>query len=131
MNNKRPFPAIGGSSLLVIFSVLTLTIFALLGLSTVQADSRLAEASSQSVTAYYQANLQAHQILAQLRNGELVDNVEISGNSYRYHCPISDTQALFVTVELDGNTFTIQRWQAASTSDWIPDDSLPVWDGTF
>ena len=35
-------PAFGGSSLLVIFAVLCLTVFALLSLSTVQAEKRLA-----------------------------------------------------------------------------------------
>ena len=34
-------PAVGGSSLLVIFAVLCLTVFALLTLSTAAADSRL------------------------------------------------------------------------------------------
>ena len=44
-------PAVGGSSLLVIFSVLCLTVFALLSVSTVQADRRLAEASAEGVQA--------------------------------------------------------------------------------
>ena len=43
-----PIPAVGGSSLLVIFAVLCLTVFALLGLSTVQADIRLADASARA-----------------------------------------------------------------------------------
>lgn len=34
-------PAIGGTSLLVVFAVLCLTVFALLSLTTVQADVRL------------------------------------------------------------------------------------------
>ena len=46
-------PAVGGSSLLVIFSVLCLTVFALLSISTVQADRRLALASAETVKAYY------------------------------------------------------------------------------
>ena len=39
MNKKERFspPAVGGVSLLVVFAVLCLTIFALLGLATVQA----------------------------------------------------------------------------------------------
>ena len=45
-------PAVGGSSLLVIFAVLCLTVFALLGLATVQANSRLSDASAQTVFLY-------------------------------------------------------------------------------
>lgn len=40
MNERQRFspPAVGGSSLLVIFAVLCLTVFAMLSLSTVQAN---------------------------------------------------------------------------------------------
>lgn len=126
-----PIPAVGGSSLLVIFAVLCLTVFALLGLSTVQADIRLADASARAVEAYYQANRQANEILARLRLGEEIPDVTVQGNRYCYQCPISDTQSLFVTVLLDGQNYTILQWQSAGTALWLPDDSLPVWDGTF
>ena len=52
MDEKRfAAPAVGGSSLLVIFAVLCLTVFALLGLSTVRADGRLSDASAKAVSA--------------------------------------------------------------------------------
>ena len=60
-------PAVGGISLLVVFAVLCLTVFALLSLSTVRADARLSEASAQAVADYYAADCQAQEILAQLR----------------------------------------------------------------
>ena len=60
MDEKRfSAPAVGGSSLLVIFAVLCLTVFALLGLSTVQADGRLSGASAEAVSAYYAADCRA------------------------------------------------------------------------
>ena len=68
MNHKHAPPAVGGSSLLVIFSVLCLTVFALLSLSTVQASGRLSSTSAQAVAAYYQADSQAEAILARLRH---------------------------------------------------------------
>ena len=51
MDNKRRFtiPIVGGSSLLVIFAVLCLTVFALLGLSTVQAGERLSQKAARAV----------------------------------------------------------------------------------
>ena len=63
-------PALGGSSLLVVFAVLALTVFALLSLSTVRADVRLGDAAAKAVSDYYTADAQAQEILAQLRNGE-------------------------------------------------------------
>jgi len=126
-----PAPAVGGSTLLVIFAVLCLTVFSLLSLSTVQADIRLADTAAQAVEEYYQANRQAHEILARLRLGEIPDGVTVQGSLFSYQCAISDTQSLFVTVQLEEANYSILRWQAASTADWQPDDTLPVWDGTL
>jgi len=133
MARKHSFsaPAVGGSTLLVIFAVLCLTVFSLLSLSTVQADIRLADTAAQAVEEYYQANRQAHEILARLRLGEIPDGVTAQGDLYCYQCDISDTQSLFVTVQLEEANYSILRWQAASTADWQPDDTLPVWDGTL
>lgn len=72
-------PALGGSSLLVAFAVLALTVFALLSLSTVQADVRLADASAQAVTDYYAADVTAQEVLARLRNGETVEDLKRLG----------------------------------------------------
>lgn len=131
MGKKETFspPVVGGSSLLVIFAVLCLTIFALLALSGAQANERLADAAVQSVSDYYQADCQAEQILAQLRQGDRPQGVQEQDGIYTYSCPISDTQALEIAVELDGSSYHILRWQAVSTAEWQPDDDLAVWDG--
>ena len=131
MANKEstPMPAVGGSSLLVIFAVLCLTIFALLGLSTVQAGGRLSQASADAVQAYYEADVQAEEILARLRCGEVPAGVTVVDNHYTFTLPITETQQLAVDVQLEGTDWTILRWQAVSTVNWVPDDSLPVWGG--
>ena len=129
---KRGFkaPVVGGSSLLVIFAVLCLTVFALLSLSTVQADERLSDKSFAAVAGYYAADCAAEEILAQLRAGEVPEGVTAyEGGLYRYGCPISDTQTLVVEVAVEDADYTIIRWQARSTAEWVADDSLPVWDG--
>ena len=133
MTDKRKlsFPAVGGSSLLVIFAVLCLTVFALLTLSTVQANGRLSERSAQAVLDYYQADTQAEYILAQLRQGTVPEGVTNEGGGrYSYTCSMSDTQALDVQVLVEGTEYTVLRWQAVSTADWEADDSLAVWDGS-
>lgn len=123
-------PVMGGSSMLVMFAVLCLTMFALLGLATAQTSARLSQASADGVNAYYTADTQAEEILARLRAGEIPDVVTIQADHYTYTCPVSDTQALEVEVQLTGaNDYTILRWQVVSTADWTPDDSIPVWDG--
>ena len=122
-------PAVGLSSLLVIFAVLCLTVFTLLSVSTVSAHQRLAQSSRQAITGYYRADSQAEEILAKLRSGEVPQGVTREGNQYTYSCPISDTQTLVVRVEVVGENYQILRWQAISTENWEAEDKLPVWDG--
>ena len=119
MKQKTTFasPVIGASSLLVIFAVLALTVFALLSLSTVKAQQRLQENAQASIVGYYQADYQAETILAQLRSGERPQGVQCSNDIYSYTCPISQTQALEVEVRIQGQTYEILRWQAVSITD--------------
>lgn len=122
-------PVVGGSSLLVIFAVLCLTVFALLGLSTVQADRRLSDASAEAVRAYYAADVQAEKILAQLREGQVPQGVAVNGEFYAYVCPISDTQELQVQLRCSDGTWEVLEWKAVSTASWETDDTITVWDG--
>jgi hypothetical protein len=130
MHEERSMPMVGGSSLLVIFSVLCLTMFALLSMSEVQAYGRLSDKSAESAEAYYAADCEAQQILAQLRSGELPPEVTVQGNEYYYVCTVSDTQQLEVEVRIDGSAYTILRWQTVSVAEWEPDYGLSVWNGT-
>ena len=127
--HRFSFPAVGGSSLLVIFAVLCLTVFALLGLSTVQAGRRLSNASAEAVENYYQADTRAEEILARLRCGEMPEGVTVWDDRYAYECPISETRSLQVEVRLNGEEYTVLRWQVVSTVEWETDDNLLVWDG--
>ena len=124
--------AVGGSSLLVMFGVLCLTVFALLSLSTVQADLRLSERSAAAMQDYYAADTAAETVLARLRAGEKTDSpVRLQDGIYYYTCPISDTQELSVAVELGADgSYRVLRWETVSTVTWAADDSLDLWDGS-
>lgn len=139
MNDKeRSFspPTIGGSSLLVIFAVLCLTVFALLSLSTVQSDGRLSDKTFETTTGYYAADAKAEEILASLRRGVVPEGVtagdsvhDFSGEVYSYTVEINDSQELAVDVIINGSDYTVLRWQTVSTADWQADESLNVWIG--
>ena len=131
-------PALGGSSLLVVFAVLALTVFALLSLSTVRADVRLGDAAADSVCGYYRADGKAQEILARLRSGECPAEAELHPEDawtlmdrYTYTVPISDTQELQVEVLVNpaDGSYSIRRWQAVAVGAWEYDDTLDVWDG--
>ena len=129
-DTRMSAPVVGGTSLLVMFAVLCLTVFALLGLSAVQAGTRLSQATAQAVSAYYQADCQAEEIFARLRSGEVPANVTETNGIYSYTCPISDTQQLQVALLEKTGEWTVLRWQAESIAAWETDDELTLWDGT-
>ena len=141
MDKRRTAPVVGASSLLVIFAVLCLTVFAMLSLSTVQADKRLSDASAEAALAYYAADTEAERIFALLRSGQLPDGVLVTSTTcpaegvtirsqiFSYSCTISETQALLVELSEQNGVWTVLRWQAVSTAEWNADDSIDIWDG--
>ena len=133
MNKERRMriPLVGGSSLLVIFAVLCLTVFALLGLSAVQAGGRLSQKMVDSVEAYYEADCMAEELYARLRLGELPAEVMQEGDTYTYVCPVSETNELQVVLYKTGEQWEVIRWNVVSTAAWESDDSLDLWDGEF
>lgn len=130
MERKTAFsvPAVGGSSLLTIFAVLCLSVFALLSLSTVRAEQRLADTSAAAVSAYYEADCRAEEIFAKLRQGEAVPGVRKENQTYSYSCPISENQTLEVSLQYEQGTWEVLRWQAVA-AEQTGRETIPVWDG--
>lgn len=122
-------PAVGGSSLLVIFAVLCLTVFALLSLSSVLAERRLADAAVASVTDYYEADLKAEEIFARLRRGEAVDGIREEKGIYEYAVSISSRLTLMVRLQKTDEKWDVLLWQTV-TADNQPEDVLNVWKGS-
>lgn len=130
MSQERvKLPAVGGSSLLVIFTVLCITVFALLGLETVRANCRLTDAAAQSVSSYYSADAQAESIVAMLRAGEVPDYVLQEDDVYTFACAAGDTQALIVSVRISGADYEILSWQTVPSKLWEASEDMTVWSG--
>ena len=130
MNKKTsmPFSGFGGSSLLAAFGVLCLVVLAMLSITTVQSDRRQAEVSEQAVAAFYAADWQAQNIYARLKLGEIPEGVEVDGDTYRYSCPVSDSQTLEVEVKKTAEGWEVLRWQAVTAAEY-EEETLPVWEG--
>ena len=128
MNRRNNPVAMGGSCLLTIFAVLCLVVFALLGISTVRADGRLGQAQVNAVTAFYEADCRAEEILAALRAGEMPEEVSYEEGVYRYECAVSPTQTLRVAVVIDGENYKVLQWQTVSSAQWSEQKDPKVWD---
>ena len=120
--------AVGASSLLVIFGVLCLTVFALLSISSVLAERRLADAAVESVTDYYEADLRAEELFARLRSGEGVPGVREKNGVYEYQIAVSQRQVLSVALQQEGTDWSVLRWQMVTSEEEL-EDTLDVWQG--
>lgn len=139
---KRGGGVSGAVSLVMIFCVLCLAVFAVLTLATADRERNLAELTARNAAAYYEADRQAVEIVAALREGGTIpSDIEIehicseyqggSAESASFSVPIDDNQALEVEVmlrDVDGS-FRVLRWQTAYVGPWEIDESLDVWDG--
>ena len=123
----KKMPFIGVSALLVIFATLCLVVFALLSVATARSQVKLGQNHRDAVSAYYQADARAQQILARLRAGEMPGEVTEQDGKLAYTCEISEGQAL--TVEIEKETYQVLRWQVVTTADWEADDRIPLWTG--
>lgn len=132
MNKRKGLspPAVGGASLLVVFAVLCMTIFALLSLSTVQANQRLTQAYVQSVKDYYAADCAAQSVLARLRAGEQPEGVTKNGDVYSYTCAVSDSCVLEAEVRIQEGECTILRWQTVPSQTWEASTDIELWPGS-
>ncbi|MBE6972350.1 MAG: hypothetical protein E7440_00470 [Ruminococcaceae bacterium] len=122
-------PVVGLSSLLTIFGVLCLTVFALLTVSTAQAGARLGHRAEQAVQDYYAADRRAEELLAALRSGEMPEGVTGQGSILQYSCAVGDTQMLTVEVAVQGADYRILRWQTVPAGIWQAEDRITVWGG--
>jgi len=127
---KTSGPLIGACSLLTVFAVLSLCVFAVLSLTTAHAERRLADASIASVTDAYAADLTAQQIFAQIRNGEIPSDVSVNDSVYSFSVPVRQDQTLYVELTHTDDSWNVQRWQTVHHYQIQNDDTISVWDGT-
>ena len=147
---RRPLRniGVGTMSLVMIFAVLCLTVFAMLTLSTANAEKIMAEKTAAFVKAYYEADSRATQIRAQvvaaadapptwadgieirLESTETVDDAGVRAVQYvQYTCPVGEAQELFVRFLLDGVDDRILNWELRLAGDWAPDARITIWEG--
>lgn len=151
--NKRvsaPVVNIGSSSLLVIFLILCLVVFAVLTLTSAQKDYQYSQRIAERNTEYYAAVAEAERIwddfdraASQESHGDSSYGSESQGDrpsditvsqgdrpsDITYSVAINDTQELQVVLTLAGNEtdgyhYDIAKWQTVSTTEWTGDNSL-------
>lgn len=120
MKKKSIGVGIGTCSLMMIFTVLCLTIFAVLSL--LQANSAYAQSVNyaDSVINYYDADSKAMQIKALIEAGS-IDETMIAEHDIRFRedkisYRVKITENAYLDIELDEN-YEISKWRSVSTAD--------------
>jgi hypothetical protein len=136
---------IGSASIVLVFSVLCLTIFAVISLLPALTDERLINAEVRLVEGYYAADTLAERILAEIIPlveafepiPEEIHGVAIEDGQcmltliylVSFVIPVTDAQSLYVEIAFDFDEYRITEWRLRNIGDWVPDESLPVWTG--
>jgi hypothetical protein len=128
---------VGGASIVMVFSVLCLTIFAVLSLVTARSAWALSTRAAGAVTDYYAADSLAVQIYDELGASDTVPESvlgvtvdRVSEDCLRYMVPIDENQALCVLLRRGGESLSILEWSVRNAGEWNPLDRILVWDGT-
>lgn len=135
---SRNGAGLGTVTLVMLFSVMCLCVFALLSLSTARSELNLSSRYADSVKAYYEADTQAvylqNRLISAVNLEATLRRISDGGYDIRYErglisysVPVDDNLTLMV--ELSGTDYTPIAWQVVATGGWEADDHIEVWDG--
>lgn len=125
----------GAVSLIMIFCVLCLSVFAVLTLSTAVGEEKLTDLTAERERGWYAADRQAAAAVAALSRGETPPDVEVAftdeagGTLAEFALPAGGDQVLTVKVLLSGGGYEILCWRTDYGGDWAADDTIEIWDG--
>lgn len=145
---------VGYVSVMLIFAVICLTIFAVMSFKAAMSTDTFNDRSGEFLKQYYAADTKAKETLSRLNDGmqaargsmfleeefeeaaSALEGVSVKqspdGFSVSYTVPINDRQVLAVEIRFDNDgKYTIERWQSVVVSGENSDEHLGVWDGTF
>lgn len=142
MGGRRQSFSIGITSIAVIFTVVSLTIFAVLSVSTAVRERDLAEKYAGSVSEYWVADKKCTEIVNRLGglweqgagSAELQAVAEENGAEFYddgeviyiyFEEPVNDSNSIAVSLEI-GDVFNITGWQELYTGDWDADMGLDL-----
>ena len=136
---KKGANGVGSASIVLIFAVLCLTIFALITFSVADRERVLVEREAELVIGFYRADAIAEIFLADF----LDENVDpdttyimdkttawcgiINAEITSFNVSITESMILAVTVAVHDRHFDILSWRIENTREWTAETGLDVW----
>lgn len=155
-NHKMPFLGIGAASIVLVLTIVCLSVFATLTLSSAQGDHTLSRKNLENATHYYEASNKANKKLAQIdeqlikafkkskNKKEYIKKVSrsvaaLEGVSYnkkkhtaKFQQQITKKQQIIVKIQIcypkkkNDTYYKVITWKNEAAGTWKRDDSLPV-----
>lgn len=145
---------VGYITVMIIFAILCLTVFAVLSFRAAGSNDALNDRAGNYLKDYYAADMSAKEILSQLDeiSFELkgsaffaegfeeaagsIEGVSVkslpNGCTAEYSVSINDRQSIFASVTFfDNGDYKINEWKNITNDTFEDDPGLNVWDGTF
>lgn len=152
--NQGAGAGVGYVSVMLIFAVICLTIFAVLSLKASLSDNSINERSGEFLKQYYAADTAAKEKLSKLndiafeiKNSEFFEDEfeeksksiegvaarrSTDGISVSFSVEINECQELSVNVLFDeSGKYTVNKWQSRTVTIDDSNSHINVWDGTF
>ena len=132
---------IGSSSIVLVFSVLCLAIFAVISLMPAMTEQTLIERELELVRSFYAADTLAEKVLAEILSADEVPEsfmgIEIFGywdfdlmaEVVDFSIPITDYREVYVTVIIEDDSYKILNWYIRNVAEWETETFLNVWQG--
>lgn len=137
---------IGGALILIIFIVLTITVFSVLTLVSSQNELSMVNKSAEVATNYYNAEKEAAVKFSEIKTAlnNVTDNEEImritsetgananitmEGVEISFKVSIDENRSLLTVIKIKDNNFEVTSQKIVSENEFIIDDFIDVWDG--
>jgi hypothetical protein len=134
---------IGSASIVLVFAVLCLSIFAVISYTSALADRALADNEVRMVQRYYEADTLAELIFAELLEAVIIPdtvrgveieyyfNWDLFVDTLSFTLEISDAMELHVVLAVYDDTMDIITWRMRDIGGWERDETLNLFDGDF
>jgi len=140
--NKGSGVGVGSASIVLVFAVLCLAVFSLITFVVAGNGKVLVDAEAKLVTEYYEADVLAERIVAEIINSAFIpDSVhgidieqtwvwEMDSYVMRFFCPLADSsKSLYVKMAMGWDSYEILTWRMWDEGEWAPDEGMNVWLG--
>jgi hypothetical protein len=125
----------GAASIILVFTVLCLTVFAVISLTQAASDRALAQAAERMAKGYYEADTLAERVVSRLiktglRDGSVL-NVEVTSRNEEgrtvvsFTVPVTDEKELLVEAAITESDCEVLVWKMRDIA--APDTNVIIW----